>query len=281
MANKHYPVVRRGKLDTVSSTSGEIEINIERFLSKTNRRLYRQARTYKVKIDLDADSTEKFAIYVLADNWMNHRALKMAYDMYLENSQDERDRLKETQIARWSDFRVLSGSTGATVANPVQYNAAGIATQFTAGDFENTLVVDAAGNAKNFSWGAASSTRYSILEEYDKAGNANQRPTTSTGDMPYDDLMADDDAVMAESLQTRGELPPYDATGVGASSPWVKVAQLDSSSIAQKLSSGYFDAPCGFVLITPLAGVADNLDDLSWEVQSGDYKGVNAASYLE
>ena len=200
--------------------------------------------------------------------------------MYLENSSDERERLKQSQIARWSDFRVLSGGV-ATEALPIQYNVNGIATPLTAGDFTNTLVVDAAGNAKNFSWGGTTSSRYSILEEYDKAGNANSRPTTSTGDMPYDDLMADDDAVMADSLQTRGEEPPYDANGVGAANPWVKVAQLDAASPAQKLSSGYFDAPCGFVLITPLGGLSDHLDDLSWEVQSGDYKGVNATSYLE
>jgi len=231
MANQHYPVVRRGKLDTATPTSGEIEINIEQFLSKTNRRLYRQARTYRVKIDLDADSTEKFAVFALADNWMNHRALKMAYDMYLENSQDERERLKGSQIARWSDFRVLSGG-GSAQANPIQYDVNGTPLAFTAGEFQNTLVVDSAGIAKNFTWGAATSSRYSILEEYDKAGNANTRPTSSTGDMPYDDLMSDDSAVMADSLQTRGELPPYDATGVGAANPWVKVAQLDAASTA-------------------------------------------------
>lgn len=280
MAKKHYPVVRRGKLDTASPTSGEIEINIEQFLSKTNRRLYRQARTYKVKIDLDADSTEKFAVFALADNWMNHKALQMAYAMYLENSQDERERLKKEQIGRWSDFRVASGGS-ATVANPVQYDVGAVPAALTAGDFATTIVVDAAGVSKNFSWGAATASRYSILEEYDKAGNANSSPSTTTGDMPYDDLMADDDAAMAAALQNRGEDPPYDATGVGSANPWVKVAQLDAASPAQKLSSGFFDAPCGFVLILPLGGLADNLDDLSWEVQSGDYKGVNAPSYLE
>jgi len=280
MANKHYPVVRRGKLATAIPTSGEIEISIDQFLSKTNRRLYRQARTYRVKIDLDADSTEKFAVYALADNWMNHKALQMAYAMYLENSQGERERLKEAQIARWSDFKVASGGV-APVANPVQYNVNGVATALTVGDFATTVVVDAAGVTKNFSWGAATASRYSILEEYDKAGNAQTSPESSTNDMPYDTLMADDDAAMASALQFRGEEPPYDATGVGSANPWVKVAQLDAASTAQKLSSGFFDAPCGFVLITPLGGLADNLDDLSWEVQAGDYKGVNATSYLE
>jgi len=280
MANKFYPVVRRGKLDTASSTSGEVEINIEQFLSKTNRRLYRQARCYRVKVDLDADSTEKFEVYALANNWMNHRALKMAYDMYLENSEDERARLKGTAMARWQDFRVVSGGS-APLANPVQFNVNFVATPLTSGEFQNTIVVNEAGTSKGFSFGAASLGAYSILEQYDKAGNANTTPSTSTGDMPYDDLMADDDAAMAAALQEKGENPPYDRTGVGAANPWVKVGQLDAASTAQKLSTGYFDAPCGFVLIFPLGGVSDNIADLSWEVQAGDYKGVNAPSMLE
>ena len=93
--------------------------------------------------------------------------------------------------------------------------------------------------------------------------------------------MADDDADMADFLQTRGELPPYNAEGVGASAPWVEVAQLSAATTAQKLSTGFFDAPCGFVLIVPQFATSDELDTLSWSVQSGDYKGVHAPSMLE
>jgi hypothetical protein len=279
MAKKYYPVTRYGKLDTPASTSGEIILSIDRFLAKTNRRLYRQARCYSVKISIDQDSTEKFAVYALANNWMNHRALKMAYEMYLENSSDERARLKGTAQARWQDFRVLSGSA-ATGANPVQFDVNQVPVQLTAGDYDSTIVVDAANVSRTFTWGTPGLTEYGILQEYDKAGNANSSPTTSTGDMPYDNLMSDDDPAMAVALQTRGDTPPYDANGVGAASPWVKIAQLGAGT-AQQLSTGFFEAPCGFVLIVPVGGTEDNLDDLSWEVQSGDYKGVKAPSWLE
>ena len=208
MAKKHYPVVRSGRLDTAAPTSGEVLVPIDQFLSKTNRRLYRQARTYRVKIDLDPGSTQAYQVFALADNWMNHQALKMAYDMYLKNSADERERLGSSTVARWEDFRVDHGTT-ATVANPVQFRSNFVAGQFTSGDFATTVVVDANNAAKNFSWGAATASKYSLLEEYDKAGNASTMPTTSTGDMPYDNLMSDDDAAMADALQTRGELPPY------------------------------------------------------------------------
>lgn len=278
MPSKQYPVVRSGRLS--AGTSGEFEINIEKFLSKTNRRLYRHARLYRTKIDVDADSTETFDVYALANNWMNHRALKMAYDMYMLNSKDERERLKGTQVARWQDFRTLSGGSGA-IANPVQYNVNQIATSLTAGEFALTLVVDSAGNSKEFTWGSASISKYSILAEYDKAGNAQPSPNTSTGDLPYDTLMADDDAVMANSLQILGENPPYDATGVLDGLQWVKIATITGASVSQKLTTGFFDAPCGFVVIQQVTGTSDKSGDLTWTVQAGDYKGVHAPSMLE
>lgn len=278
MPKKQYPVTRTGRL--AAGTSGEFEINIEQFLSKTNRRLYRQARTYRVKIDVDADSTEKFDVYALASNWMNYRALKMAYDMYLLNSKDERERLKGTQVARWQDFRCLSGGSGPQ-ANPVQYSVAQVAAALSSGEFALTLVVDAAGNSKEFTWGGGTISKYSILQEYDKAGNAQSSPNTSTGDMPYDTLMADDDATMANSLQILGENPPYDKDGVLDGTQWVKIATIDAASQSQRLSTGFFDAPCGFVVIQQVNGTADKSGDLQWTVQSGDYKGVHAPSMLE
>ena len=213
---------------------------------------------------------------------MNERALKMGFDMYLENSDEERDRLKESAIARWEDFRTLSGTNFQKV-NPAQYGLPTLTpVQLVDGNFEDTAVVDAAGVSKFFSWGAATASRYSLLEEYDKAGNASQSPEISTGDMPYDDLMADDNATMANFLQTRGSKPPYSRTGVNSGETWVKIATL-SAGAAQRLSTGFFRAPCGFVIITAGAN-QDELVDVAkfeWTVKAGDYKGVHAPSLLE
>jgi len=255
------------------------QISFEQMLSKTNRRLYRQSRGYDVKLDIDAGSTLTYNVFALSDSWMNERALKMGYSMYLENGADERDRLKGSSIARWEDFRVVSGAD-ITIVNPLQYSEQLVPDELTAGEFDNTIVVDAAGVAKNFSWGPATGIRYSLLEEYDKAGNAQSSPATATGDMPYDDLMADDDATMANALQVRGNAPPYDADGVNAAETWVKVGVL-SAGTAQKLSTGFFKAPCGFVLITTATGVPADESKLEWTVKAGNYKGVSAPSLLE
>jgi hypothetical protein len=284
--DEHYPVVREGRMQfTGPFVVPQVEVNIEQYLSKVNRRLYRQSRSYTMKIDIDATAGQTYNVYALSDSWMNERALKMAYAMYLENSEDERDRLKGTQVARWEDFRVVSG-TNYQKLNPLQFTLPGSGppspVELATGEFINTMVVDAAGVNKGFTWGASSSSRYSILEEYDKAGNAQTSPSTSTGDVPYDDLMADDNAVMATALQTFGNSPPYDATGVSADRTWVNVGTL-SAGAAQRLTTGFFKAPCGIVLIT--AGAAGDeivaTGPLSWTVKAGDYKGVHAPSLLE
>lgn len=280
---KHYPVVRKGKMfrPTPDPIGPNIEVNIDQLLSKCNRRLYRQARTYEAKIDLEAnlEGSGQIHVYALADNWMNSKSLQMAYAMYLENSADERSRLDKGQQARWEDFRVLSGAN-VTVVDPLQYDASFNAVPLTIGEFALTFVVDSAGVSKAFSWGPPTASRYSILEEYDKSGNTQSAPSTSTGDVPYDSLMADDSTAMGAFLQTQGNVPPYDPDGVGADSPWVRVATLSTGS-SQKLSTGFFKAPCGMVIIN--ASGAVNVADgrLSWEVKAGDYKGVSAPSMLE
>jgi len=280
---KHYPVVRKGKLfrQSPDPIGPNIEIDVAQLLSKTNRRLYRQARTFEFKLDLEANvsGAGQIHVYALADNWMNSKALQMAYAMYLENSADESSRLDKGQKARWEDFRVRSGAD-LTVVDPIQYNSSFTPVPLTIGEFAETFVVDSAGANKSFSWGTPTLSRYSILGEYDKSGNTQVAPSTNTGDVPYDSLMADDSAAMGALLQSQGNEPPYDATGVGADSPWVRVATLSTGS-SQKLSTGFFKAPCGLVIVNNAAAVPVAEQFLQWEVRSGDYKGVSAPSMLE
>jgi hypothetical protein len=79
-------------------------------------------------------------------------------------------------------------------------------------------------------------------------------------------------------LQGAADNPPYDKNGVNAPTPWVKIAELGATGGAQRLSTGYFTAPCGFVVIYSTSG---NVGNLTFEVKSGDYKGVHAPSMIE
>lgn len=286
--NKSYPVVRSGRVFRQSpSTAGRVEVNIEQFLSKTNRRLYRQSRNYQVKIDADPDASQTYNVYALADTWMVERALKMGYDMYQLRSESARDRLKDNSIARWEDFRVQSGVTAQSL-NPMQFNLSGAGfpgVELADGEFSLTEVIDNAGVTRTFTWDPTpTGSTYSLMDQYDKAGDAQPSPTTITGDMPYDNLMADDSQAMAFDLQQRGNLPPYDADGVNGGYTWVRVAQLSAATPSQKLSTGFFSAPCGFVIVTVGGGTEETIVDetkLSWSVKSGDYKGVHAPSMVE
>ena len=230
----NYPIVRSGRLyrPIPDPIGPNCEIQLDTLLSRSNRRLYRHGRNYCAKIDLDANAsmTGNIEVYALADNWMNHKAFKMAYDMYIEGSADERSRLKKSNIARWEDFRTRSGA-GITRLDNLQYDQAFNAVALNVGEHNLTTVVDSAGVARGFTWNdAANPALYNILGEYDKAGNAQVSPESTTGDMPYDDLMSDDSAAMAATLQTNGDSPPYDSDGVLADSPWVRVGTLNSGN---------------------------------------------------
>ena len=163
-----------------------------------------------MKIDIDVTAGQTYQIFALADTWMAERALQMAYESYLENSKDERAALKKQNLARWEDFRTYQG-IGASTTDPSMYQGTN-EVPLTDGEFILTKAYDKTGTERFYTWSSTLPDRYGILSEYTKAGNAQTSPDTSTGDMPYDDLMADNDADMAADLQTDGNLPPYDAT---------------------------------------------------------------------
>jgi hypothetical protein len=119
-----------------------------------------------------------------------------------------------------------------------------------------------------------------MLAEYDLAGNAQTTPSSVPAAGPYEDINTEVNAETMDDLQGDNNSPPYDQTSVAANTPWVKVAELGLQSSAQKLSTGYFTAPCGIVVIRGV-GAASNDAKLSFTVKAGDYKGVHAPSMLE
>jgi hypothetical protein len=255
-------------------------LKIGDLMSKVNRRLYRQARNYEVKIDLDVGAPGQYEVFAISDSWMNQNALKMAHDIYLDNTDDERERIKDAAMARWNDFRVLPGVTG-TMYNPALFDVALTSTQLTVGEFVDTRVQDQTGTLRNFTWSPSpTASQYAIVGQYDLAGDTGSNPSAVTGDMPYADLEADDSAQLGADLQTFGNLPPYDGVTSNQATPFVKVATLGTNAAgSQRLSTGFFTAPCGFVYIKNV-----NLSDsafITWTVKSGDYKGVHAPSMLE
>lgn len=281
----YLPVQRRTSLALAAGAPFQAaQFDAGRILSATNHRLYRYGKRYTMKLDLDPSAATPgaaFTVWKLSDTWMNQKAFEEASIVFKRAYTDERENLSKEARARWFDFRINSGIDliSAPLTLPVVDSNPTTApyARLTAGEFVDSIVEDAAGSTKTFSWAAASTgSSYSVIAEYDLAGNTNVSPTTPTGAGPYDDLEADASQVEMQALQNRGNDPPYDANGLP--SVWTKVCSLEQGSAgAQKLSTGFFDAPCGVVLIVATGATMNDADNLlSVEFASGDYKGVKA-----
>ena len=184
-------------------------------------------------------------------------------------------------VARWEDFRVRDGLiVPKNEGRPVLHSIAGVIDSLNAGEFALSNVVDGAGTERTFSWGAGSASIYGILDEYNKMSNAQNAPSTVVIDAPYENIDTQVDEATHDNLQVDGNNPPYDQNGVNSGSPWVRVATLGGTGGVQKLSSGFFTAPCGLVLLIGYGGDPQP-DSVTVTAKAGDYKGVHAPSMVE
>jgi len=252
-----------------------------RILSQQNHRLYRYGKRYTQKIDVDPSALNpgsKVDVWALADTWMVQKAFEEAASVFHRAYSDERENLTKDAQARWFDFRVNSGLTATDMYAVVDSNPTTSGYSLIVnGEIIDSIVEDANGATRSFSWASTvPGSTYGLMTEYNLAGSTSRSPTNPTGSGPYDDLEADASAVEMQSLQADGNSPPYDPNNLP--SVWVKVATLTVGTAGnQKLSTGYFDAPCGLVYLKSTGQTIDSLgNNLSLTVQSGDYKGVKA-----
>lgn len=275
----YYPVMRNINL---SSTATEVDyyvLDVARNLSTLNHRLYRQGKTYSAKVDLDPGSGPvRYDIYALVDTWYIQKAWQLARATYLRSTADERAVMSKQQIARWEDFRVSAGLSGAAGGElvPRQYSTGLAGAANTAGEFTASRITLSDGVTNRFfTWGPTSGSFLGMLEEYDKSGDTDAQPSTASADKAYAGTDGDVHEAQMDSLELNGNLPPYDAQNFNAR-VWMKIATLDAAAAHGKLSTGYFNAPCGLIAVQPsVASTAVN-GQLSLTVQAGEYKGVKA-----
>ena len=278
---KHYPVVRSAELaGTLENTALRI-LQVDRELSKLNRRLYRMGRYYQTKIDMRPTQAGLYEVYTLRDDWAVQKAFQMAYDNYVKNVSDEKGQMSKVQQARWNDFKVNHGLTGALLLSKLHAPDT-TALIMTQGEFELANVVDAAGTTRTFTWSPTpSGSEYSILNEYEKSADTQPTPSAVATVGPYEDIDADTDAATYDHLEQDGNNPPYVVNNVNEDRPLVRVATLGVDPTGgQRLSTGFFTAPCGIVVIVgPSTSWSSDL--MTMTVKAGDYKGVHAPSMLE
>ncbi len=285
-STKIYPVVRRSALTADGVPDPNACIRVDKVLSGRNHRLYRQSRVYSVKLDLDINAAagQTVDIYALGHSWMAHKAYQFAYKSFLENGKEERSQLGKNN-ARWNDFRVdhgiaafalnmaMSGATPATAGT----------TKFGSGtEYVMSQVADASGATKTFRWtGAGTSTTFNIIDEYDLTGSTSADPGAASAAVAYDGLTDELDDNQIAHLSEHGNLPPYEENNM-ENAVWVKIATLSVNAAGQqKLSTGFFEAPAGLLLVESSAPLANDTSVLNLECKAGDYKGVHAPSMLE
>lgn len=264
-------------------------IDVPFSLSLANRRLYRQMRTYKCKVTIDlTDFTPDtpVAIYAIAPTWYNYGAMKTAKNMYDAAVEDIAD---EFGTSKWNDFRLntLTGiNGGAARLTPVGRNYA-VNQQYQeyqlgVGEYENTEVVDESGVSHEFTiYDPTNATNWSIWQEYDNLNKPEPRDPDSAAIPGYAGLVPAFNIDNVTELQANGNFPPYDPNSI-PNGVFMQVGLLEiTTGGAQKLTTGWFDAPLGHILMYGfVADLADGIPGVVLEVAEGDYKGVEAPAIM-
>jgi len=285
-----------GGLETTHSSV----IDVGACLSRINHRLFRQGRQYKVRVQANtesfSDSTSPIDVYALAPTWWVNAAWRKAKAAYDAAMSDEKKVLNEANLAKWRDFRVgsgidyfaldaveLGGAYPWLRAMPAYTNHAPVATAYTQGEFNLATAknLDTA-STMSFTWGAASASKFSLIEEYTRTRNESASPETVITQMPYEQLNAEGEDLDYQELQANGNEPPYAALGFEGAI-WTKVGTLSPGDLGSK-TTGYFTAPCGIVVLRngytstnlPPNAPPEPLGLVSMEVAEGDYHGVTA-----
>jgi hypothetical protein len=238
---------------------------------------------YNVKVDIDTDLPDGASVdvYALADTWYNMKAYQLAKKTFDANSAEELAQLGSSK-ARWNDFRVDTAIANQDLQAVQFSNVAGV--RFTGGEYEMSQVTSSGSSNRTFTWDTPSgSSEYNIIDEYDRTGNTDQSPTFGQPAVGYDGLDDSVDDGQMDHLSDDGNIPPYDATGL-ENQCWVKVCTLFiRASGTNKVSTGYFNAPCGLVVLRTAGGLEANsiTERCHLTVKAGDYKGVHAPSMLE
>ena len=287
-SNKHYPVQRKMRLRETASpqtNDTQMQILVDKQLSAINHRLYRQSRIYSCKVEIDASlPTGAFVdVYALSDTWMNMKAYQYAKKQYDKNSNEEMSAIAQSNVGRWNDFRVGLAATTARADMNAIVSSAAAETALTSGKYLLSEVTDAAGVTHEFAWLESDSNTFNIIDEYDRTGDTQQTPTFEQSTVAYADLDDQIDSDQVEHLTGQGDEPPYDDRNL-ENACLSRVARLYVDNEGQgKLSTAYFNAPCGIIYCVGGGGMTSITlsDSLCVEVKAGDYKGVHAPNMLE
>ena len=264
-------------IGSVTPASTLKELEVPRILSGVNHRLYRQHGCYRVKIDmLTAGPVQEVKVFALSNTWYVKRAIQMAKQVHDKAMEEERALGAQS---RWYDFRITPNSgSHDDMVQAISLTPGAAPTLAThAGEWSYSTIEDTASVQQAFVLPAGGSTTgYNIFQEYDRTANSDYSPGTgATG--AYDGADGTIESENLANLSERGNQPPYHRDTLLAD-VFVQVGSLYRDATgAQRLSTGFFDAPLGQVWIQ--YPTADANLTLELECKSGKYKGVHMEAY--
>ena len=278
---------RNIRLITDFAGTGQV-VRADMLASQMNHQLFRQGYVYDVKLDLEADSDQTVHVWALNPTWILKRSWMLAKQMHDDNVKEEMALLPKSSRARWRDFRINDCLVGYGVVKPLVFEtpaAASAATHdpITAGRAEygfSRVFTEESEAGWDFGLDGGASC-FDIFEEYMQNWQVLETPAEgSDDDVPYDVLQQDTiDSTMAQ-LKENGNQPPYDdlsAVGSSYDRKWIYIGTLSSQlSGAQRLTTGYFEAPLGIVALQGYNGATFADANLKLCFKPGKYKGVSA-----
>ena len=223
-------------------------------------------------------------VYALVDTWWLQKAYKLAKEAFDKNSAEEYSQLK-TMKARWNDFRVDHGLDA--VLFQKELVAAGATTPGTWSaytsnqEYELSEVHNSGGTSATFRFIGTGSNTYNIIDEYDLTGNVQSAPSNAANAVAYDGLEDEMDDGQMVHLADDGNIPPYNRLNF-ENGILVRIATLTANTSGlQKLSTGYFNAPAGMIVLQSSTPLSQNDVMLTMTAKEGKYKGIHAPSMLE
>ena len=283
-----YPVVRKFTIDTGGTS--DVYVDIGQCLSLINHRLYRQGRNYRVRVSITSpNASGGAAITTLPDTWWARTAYSKVRKLWMTRVENKK-KLDSKSVGRWNDFKIGYDAThrtnfGSALKPMLITDATGTQAAMATSNEEWNLseLMDNDGNDNTFRFisTATTSNVVNVVQAYSNLDNifAPDPDETGSGANIYADFH---DGIEDESdMDDQGDFPPYHETDF----PQMEVLQsqlvcifglgaAETAAGIQRLSSGYFDAPLGLLRITPAAN-----QELTIEVQAGDYKGVHGPAW--
>lgn len=276
-----------------------IRIDVPALLSETNSKLYRQGRSYRLRLKLVTPHTNQgvqYKIFTLPNTWFTHGAVKHAFRNYKAAMQDE---LMQTggKHAKWHDFRIAVSDPDGTDSGTggVTFTGANWLHNPTVGDLVNSSVTNSAGTSIGFHLVGDVSNSYNIMEHYARYLEQRRTPPTDfSGPQSYEGMFKGADDL--DNLMEEGDQPPYsidmkgwwdsneDGTLNDASTALSYEGTMYSATglDAAQTHSQWFDAPLGMVYIYTSAADfwytdAEGGPEIAFEAAAGSYKGVKSS----